>query len=332
MSTSLQIKDTGLEYTKYLLAAEDGATRTFSHNYLQDLFAQNKDVPHSDIIQFLHRAQIVGANPANKEIYLIKRKVKERGEHGQDVWRVRGTEVFSYNFFNARAANSGEWGGAEKLEEVRKKFNPITKKWSEEELVITTIVTRLNKGKFPYSAWWDEFAPKNITFGKWYDCPHTMLEKCSFAGAVRRAFPEAMHGMHLEEEFSDTIPEATKDPLEQKVKDEAIEVKAEAVVEQRIVSHQKMEQEEERAKVITQIGADLGVLCQGGTIAAKGKTMLDLCGVSKFKDLETKTLEELVLLSTKVATTLKEKTDRDAQKEIQKTKTAKDNTFKLETP
>ena len=327
-STDKQLT-TGVDYTKFLLPAGE-VQRTFAENYLQYLFAENRDIPQSDVIQFLHQAQITGANPANKQIYLIKRKVKEEDERGNDVWRKRGTVVFSYQFILAVAAKTGEFAGYTSKVETRKRFDPVLKKWSEDELLASVVVRRANKGEYPYEAWWSEYAgytSGGFLTGQWKTKPYVMLEKCAIAGALRRAFPEAMSGMYCEEEFSEDDQQKV---LDAKVKDEAIEVRAETVVEQRVVSHEKMEHEEERAKVISQIGLDLGALCAGGTIDAKGKTMLDLCGVSKFKDLSTKTLEELRLICEKVAGTLAEKTDRDAQREATRTRNAATNTFKLE--
>jgi phage recombination protein Bet len=304
-----------------LLLKGDDVKRSFAANYVAQLF-KSYSCDQSDIIQFLHQAQISGANPVLKEIYLIERNTKVKGEHGQDKWVKRGTVVYSYNFLLRVAAQTGQFDGYTEKFEVEKVFDPLTRKPGLEELVCTVTVKRKGHGEYPYSARWSEYSQDNT---QWKSKPYVMLGKCALSGALRRAFPEAMGGVFLEEEFRE---EDLDRENQIKANQDAIEVKAEVRAEKEQVLSEKIEQEDERTKTLELIKERMGKLTTGQTPTEKGKALKDVCGVLKFDDLNSKTLVELKEIAAKALSLMEEKILQSAQKK----KSAADNSFKLENP
>jgi len=305
-------------YEKFLLKGDE-VKRSFAADYIAQLF-KTYTCDQSDIVQFLHQAQLSGANPVLKEIYLIERNTKVKGEFGQDRWVKRGTVVYSYNFLLRVAAQTKEFDGYTEDFKVEKVFDPILKKTGSEELVCTVTVKRRGHGEYPYTARWSEYDQDNT---QWRSKPYVMLGKTALAGALRRAFPEAMGGVYLEEEFRE-------DDLEMeaiaKEKDKAIEVSVEKKIEKQAVLTEKIENEDERTKAIELIKERLGKITKGQDATQKGLALKEICGVLKFQDLGQKTLDELNAIAKKALDIFEEQVN----KEVAKKKSAKENTFTIE--
>jgi phage recombination protein Bet len=301
------------DLTKYeeILLKGDEVKRSFAANYVASLF-KTHSCAQEDIIQFLHQAQLSGANPVLKEIYLIERNVKIKGEYGQDKWIKRGTVVYSYNFLLRVAAQTGEFDGYTENFEVKPFFDPVTGKLGKEELVCTVVVNRKNHGSYPYTSRWSEYAQDTT---QWKSKPYIMLGKTALAGALRRAFPEAMGGVFLEEEIRD-----------EDFKQDAIEADAEVKERKAELLAEKVEQQDERDAVIELIKERMGKITNGKTATEKGLALKEICGVNRFQDLSQKTLAELKAISEKALGILEEKAVRAAKK----VKTVKDVTFKVE--
>lgn len=302
---------TNIDPTTLLLKGED-VKRSFEKEWILRLFAKHKDLPQSDVVEFLHKSQLTGANPILGQIYLIERNVKV-SKYGQpDKWEKRGTVVYSYHFVTAKANETGEYEGYTSKTEVVDRFDPFAQdqnKQFKKELCATVVVKRNGK-EFPYTAWWSEYAQDNA---QWRSKPYVMLEKCAFAGAMRRAFPEALSGIYIEDEMTDKDIEAD---IEAKQKREAIEAQADKVeeikerIEQKLQSAENVEVIEATLELIKSTMADL---TKGETVAKKGAAMKELLGVSKFEELKTKSLEELHAKLKTVQATLQEKIDRAGQ-------------------
>ncbi len=181
-----------VQYSSYQISSND-AKRTFDENYLRILFNQNADIDISYVIDFLHQAQLSGANPAQKQIYLTKYYNKTQG-------RKVGVVVFSYHFFLSQANLTGEMRGLKVETVVEEIYNPITKQ-TEKELVSTATVTREGRGSTVFKARWSEFYNKNSP--QWQEKPYIMLEKTAIANVLRWAFPESLSGMFIDEEMSE---------------------------------------------------------------------------------------------------------------------------------
>lgn len=294
--------------TKFLLAGED-VKRSFEKSWLMSLFAKHKDLPQSDVIQFLHKAQLTGANPMLDQIFLIERKVCVK-EYGQpDRWEKRGTIVFSYQFLNAKANETGEFQGYKISTGPKERFNPFNPEQSKKELCSTCTVTR--KGfEFTYDAWWSEYAQDN---SQWKNKPYLMLEKCAFAGSLRRAFPEALSGIYIEDEIREEDIDAE---FERRRKAEAVETTANKVLENAEKLEEKLKSPdltEKISAVIEVIKGDMAELTKGLDLQAKGKAMTENLGVNKFQELSSKSLEELELKQKEIRQILEEKRSRASQ-------------------
>lgn len=291
-----------------LLKSED-VKRSFEKDWLLRLFAKHKEIPQSDVIQFIHKAQLTGANPMLDQIFLIERKVKVT-EYGQpDRWEKRGTIVFSYQFLNAKANETGEFEGYKITTGPKERFNPFNPDQSKKELCSTCIVTR--KGfEFSYDAWWSEYQQDNA---QWRSKPYLMLEKCAFAGALRRGFPEALSGIYIEDEMKE---EDFDLEIEKRMKNEAIDATASKVEDQvksleaRLISP---DEKEKKIALIEVIKGNMSYLTQGMDLQGKGSAMTIYLGVKRFDDLAEKPLEEIEFKNKTVQAVVDEKRLRESK-------------------
>ncbi len=311
-------------YEKFLLTGDE-VKRSFASDYIAQLFKTYSKCDQSDIVQFLHQSQLSGANPVLKEIYLIERNVKVKGDYGQDKWVTRGTVVYSYNFLLRVAAQTKEFDGYSESFKVEKIFDPITGAFGKEELVCTVTVKRRGHGEYPYSARWSEYVQtdKNgVANSQWRSKPYVMLGKTALAGALRRAFPESVGGVFIEDEFRD---DELENEAIKKENEKAIEAHVEVLTEKKELLADKIENEDERTKTMELIKERMGKLTKGQSPTEKGAALKEVCGVSKFTDLSGKTLAELKAISDKAFAIFEESVEREAHKK----KSAKENTFKI---
>jgi phage recombination protein Bet len=180
--------------------------RTFEENYIKMLFEKHRELPKSDIIEFVHKAQQTGANPSLNQIYLIERNTNVNGQ-----WRKVGSVVFSYNFIQAIANQTKEYHGYESAISVQEKFDPFT--LETKKTLCCHVVVKRNGHNYPYTAFFDEYVQTTKDgkpMGLWASKPYIMLEKCAISGALRRAFPEALSGIYCEEEMESASSEFDK--------------------------------------------------------------------------------------------------------------------------
>lgn len=164
--------------------------RTFERSWLEKFQKENLDVPQRYLIDMLHQAQLTGANPVTKQVYLVSYFDKRLGH------KV-GATVYSYHFFNAMAERSGGLDGLTINTEAEDVFCPFTME-SKKMLVSTATVVK-NGRESKFKARWNEFYKANNPM--WNNIPYTMLEKCAIAGGLRRAFPGVLSGAYIEEEI-----------------------------------------------------------------------------------------------------------------------------------
>lgn len=292
--------------------------RSFEENYLKMLFEKHKDLPKSDIVEFIHKAQQTGANPSLNQIFLIERNTKVGFE-----WKKVGTVVFSYNFIQAVANQTGDYEGYTIKTEMVNKFD--IQNFKEIRMLASTCVVKRKGREFPYTAYFDEYVQtkENKTTGKqeasgtWASKPYMMIEKCALSGALRRAFPEALSGMYCEEEM-----ESISNELDKQVNSSAIEVESVKKIEstEKIIEQAKTENYEEKDKKLAALSILLGDLSKGKTIKEKSSILFDLCGVTKYTELKIKSTEEITTLFNKVSEILDETNARELQKEKNKSK------------
>lgn len=267
------------------LLLKNDVKRTFEENYLQMLFTKHHELPKSDIIEFIHKAQQTGANPSLNQIFLIERNTKVGFE-----WKKVGTVVFSYNFIQAVANQTGEYQGYTIKTGLVEKFDINT--FEVKKMLASECVVKRNGFEFPYIAYFDEYVQvkDGKATGTWASKPYMMIEKCALSGALRRAFPEALSGMYCEEEMDSMSTEVDK-----KANNDAVEAIATMKVEkvEAIIEKSKPESVAESSELIEGIRELLGEFTKGANATQKAKAMQDVCGVNQFALLKSKSIPEL---------------------------------------
>lgn len=309
-----------VNYSQILL--KENVKRTFEENYLKMLFEKHKELPKSDIVEFIHKAQQVGANPSLNQIFLIERNANVNGQ-----WRKVGTVVFSYNFIQAIANQVGGYDGYTMKTEVIDKFCPVSGEVKKTLAAVCTV--KRNGVEFPYTAFYDEYCvtgKDGKPQGTWLAKPYMMIEKCALSGALRRAFPEALSGMYCEEEMESISHETKisdeKNFIETQVVDKIVQKEEKTERVEKI----KAEDEDERANSLEALMQILSAVSLGMTAAQKAKIMLDFTGCKSWKEVQTKTLEEIKESIKK----LDKHWQAEQQKELTKARSVKDVSFKLE--
>jgi phage recombination protein Bet len=134
-----------------------------------------------------------GVHPMDRLIHFTKRKSK----NADGTWGSKYTPITSIDFLRMRAEGSGEYGGQDDAAFAGDPKKPGFK--------ATVTVYRFLNGcrvPIPASARWEEYAPDGEQFGLWSKMPHLMLAKCAEALALRKAFPQQLHGLYTHEEMA----------------------------------------------------------------------------------------------------------------------------------
>lgn len=137
----------------------------------------------------LEVAKVRRLNPLLRQVHFVKRRDKRRNV---DVWSVQ----VSIDGLRAIAERTGKYDGQDEPEYERDKDGYILsckvkvyrKDWSRPAIGIAH-----------WSEYVQEYDGKPTKF--WADMPHVMIAKCAEAIAMRKAFPEDMGGLYVEEEM-----------------------------------------------------------------------------------------------------------------------------------
>jgi phage recombination protein Bet len=314
-----------IKYTDYLL--KDSVRQSFEENYLRMLFEKHRELPKSDIIEFIHKAQQTGANPSLNQIFLIERNTKVGYE-----WKKVGTVVFSYNFIQAIANQTGDYEGYTIETKITEKFDVIN--FEARKMLASHCVVKRKGFSFPYTAYFDEYVQtrkdektgNHVPTGTWASKPYLMLEKCALSGALRRAFPEALSGMYCEEEMESVVAE-----MDKKKDDEFIETQAEVRIEKQEALIAKIkENPEDKELKIKALRENLGKLTDGETPEVKTKTLKDICGVNLFNEIKNKSIGDIDGYILKTEELLAEAEKRKAIAAMKKSKDKSQPSFKID--
>lgn len=139
-------------------------------------------------------AQRVGADPFRKEIYLIPFWDTEARRMGR-------TPVVGIDWYRKQAGKSQNYAGQGETE-----FGPDanTNGCVHPEWAITPIFNHKFSQPIRVKCFWTEVAKiskEGSAVSNWKSMPHTMLAKCSEAQGIRKAFPEEVGGVYIEEEI-----------------------------------------------------------------------------------------------------------------------------------
>ena len=140
-----------------------------------------------------------GIHPLDKLIHPTKRNGKY-------------TSITSIDLFRQRASESGEHMGTD---DAVYTGDPGQKDFA----CSVTVYKHLRGEKCPFTATarWSEYFPGEKQGFMWQKMPHLMLAKCAEALALRKAFPQQLHGLYTNEEMAQAgpAPEPTRSSIPQ---------------------------------------------------------------------------------------------------------------------
>jgi phage recombination protein Bet len=166
-----------------------------------------KDASNADLAVYMHYCQKTGLDPFSRQIYMIARREKQDGQWvskqtiqvGIDGFRVIRDRIA------ARLGVTVEYedtiwydadGGAHKV-------------WLWDTPPAACCVTVIKDGKrFPGVVRTAAYAARNREgelVSQWRTQPDHMIEKCAEAYALRRAFPNDLGGLYLEDEMPEPV-------------------------------------------------------------------------------------------------------------------------------
>ena len=172
--------------------------------------------PKEQVQIFATVCQEKSLSPFQKQIYLLPFK-KSKGQAPNKTWETHYACIVGIDGYRTIAERTGKYAGNDdyRFDNGKTEFecrnadqkNPVT--------ATATVYKIMNGQRVPYSATvsWESYYPAQA--GKafnWNRMPYLMLGKTAEALALRKAFPEALSGLHSEDEMGGF--EETKDPQE----------------------------------------------------------------------------------------------------------------------
>ncbi len=186
------------------------------HLELANIIPKGTPVPQVQIFATVCKEK--GLSPFQKQIYLLPFYQKnKKGEYETHYASIVGIDGY-----RAIAERTGKYAGSDdaKFNDDKTEFQ-CRDKGLKNPSTATVAVYKIVKGqRVPYTATagWDSYVPQEKNRFNWNRMPFLQLGKCAEALALRKAFPEALSGLHAEEErggFEDTtnIDELNKDEI-----------------------------------------------------------------------------------------------------------------------
>jgi len=170
-----------------------------------------RDASNADLAVFMHVSQRTGLDPFSKQIYMIKRRVKEDGQW-IDKWTIQ-TGIDGFRVIRDRVAE--RQGVTVEYEDTiwYDRDGGEHKVWLREDEPAGCVVTVVKDGRrYPGALRFNSYAARQRDTGEltgqWKTMPDHMIEKCCEAFALRRAFPHDLGGVQLEDETPPQEPGA----------------------------------------------------------------------------------------------------------------------------
>ena len=286
MSDLVEKKEGVEEFLGRIVLKED-IKKTFELVTLKSIYqnAVTLGIPQVDFIKFVHKCQRVGADPTLDQAYLLPYKDYKTGV-------ISGQIMFHYSFLEAIANQQGDYGGFKRETKVDNYFNPTTLK--ETKMLRCDVTIIRGQKEFSFTAWFDEYAKRKSSgelTGTWKSAPYMMLEKCALAGALRRAYPEAMSGIYSIEESGFLENAKNQDIIE-----------AEQLIQKRIEQKERYEEQKkeieaklsgEKDLILKNITSSLAEICEGMNSQEKLALLKEKTSASNYKELEGFSIERL---------------------------------------
>lgn len=274
---------------EYILKGDD-VKRSFDANYLDILQKMYPDLHLRYLVDFIHKAQLSGADPRKNQIHLST-------YYSNKLGHKVGVPVFSYHFFLNQANMTKEFEGITVSTTLEDVFDPISAE-TKKQLVSTAAIFRKGRKPVEFKARWNEcFNPKNSI---WKERPYQMLEKTAIANGLRWQYPETLSGMFIEEEIREDHYEEAEKILEIDTKHEkAIEaVKEDANILDNAKNIKDIAHCIEAIKLLAK------KITKGMKSDRKVEWMKTELEVDKFDELGKKSIEELREIIKKLETAL----------------------------
>ena len=171
-----------------------------------------RDASSADLAVFMHVSQRTGLDPFSKQIYMIKRRVKEDGQW-IDKWTIQ-TGIDGFRVIRDRVAE--RQGATVDYEDTiwYDRDGGEHKVWlRDDDEPAGCVVTVIKDGRrYPGALRFNSYAARQRDSGEltgqWKTMPDHMIEKCCEAFALRRAFPHDLGGVQLEDEAPQQEPGA----------------------------------------------------------------------------------------------------------------------------
>jgi len=179
---------------------KDQIKRAMDQNYLSNLVRQHPTLDKSQIVEFINKCQLTGADPRLNQVYLLVHNAWNKDKQKEEP---KGTTVFAYQFFIQMAQRTGELEDFG-VDTVPDTYLDLVTGKERKSLTAIAWVQRKGQGKMTYKARFWEFAKtmkSGDLMGNWKVSPYLMLEKCAIANVMRWAFPESLTGIYTSDEI-----------------------------------------------------------------------------------------------------------------------------------
>jgi phage recombination protein Bet len=162
------------------------------------------DASNADLAVFLHVAQRSGLDPFARQVYMIGRREKNK----QDQWVTKQTIQTGIDGYRLIARRAADRAG-EKLAEPQPLWcgrdGVWREAWFDEDPPAAAKVVVYRDGEpFAGVAMFAEFCQRDRSgnpTSMWRRMPANQLAKCAEAQALRRAFPQELAGIYVDEEM-----------------------------------------------------------------------------------------------------------------------------------
>lgn len=152
-----------------------------------------KGATNDELELFLHVCRRTGLDPFMRQVYAIKRRRKKNGKWSEEMTIQTGIDGF-----RLIASRTGQYMGSDEPVFEYKDNKPYPHKCK----VTVYRYINGNRASFTGLIFWDEFYPGSDKGHFWHKMPHTMLEKCAEAKALRKAFPAELSGVYEHSELT----------------------------------------------------------------------------------------------------------------------------------
>lgn len=178
------------------------------------------DASNADLAVFLHVAQRSGLDPFARQLYMIGRKEKKNTPQGEQ-WVTRQTIQTGIDGYRLIARRAADRAG-EKLAEPQPLWCGQDMQWLEAwpfdgPPAAAKVVVYRDGEPFAGVVMFREFVQlgrDGKPMGLWRKMPANQLAKCAEAQALRKAYPQELAGVYVDEEMqqADSAPQGPQRP------------------------------------------------------------------------------------------------------------------------